>query len=210
MAGLWVAWRGRYPGWRAVAVVSLGAVSGLALTWKQLTDFVPNALTGRAWIENMFVVPMVVFCAAVIAVVVWFPTHRENLPRLLAALPFLVAFVALLKVLVASWAFREAIRRGLIGRRALSCIMALWLVLVASAVGLAALTLPAWLAVETKVAAMVGIASFVPLARFALAPWRSIGTARLNDGGRPGFGVVPDRPRIPTTAPSPWQRVDFD
>ena len=162
--------RGRYPGGRAVAVVTLGAVSGLALTWKQLTDFVPNALTGRAWIENLAVAPMVIFGMVVGPAVVWSLTHPEDLPRVLAALPFLVAFVALLKVLVASWAFREAIRRGLIGARALSGIMALWLALVASAVGLAALTLPAWLAAETRVAAMVGIASFVPLARFALAP----------------------------------------
>ena len=81
-----------------------------------------------------------------------------------------VAFVTLLKVLVASRAYHEAIRRGLIGGRAISDILALWLALVASAVGLAALTLPAWLAAETRVAAMVGLAAFVPLARFALAP----------------------------------------
>jgi hypothetical protein len=73
-------------------------------------------------------------------------------------------------VLVASWAYREAIRRGLIGGRALSGILALWLALVASAVGLAALTLPAWLAAETRVSAMVGIALLMPLTRFALAP----------------------------------------
>ena len=115
VAGLWGAWRGRYPGGRAVAVVTLGAVSGLALTWKQLTDFVPNALTGRAWIENLAVAPMVIFGVVIGPAVVWSLTHPEDLPRILAALPFLVAFVSLLKVLVTSWAFREAIRRGLIG-----------------------------------------------------------------------------------------------
>ncbi len=170
VAELWGAWRVRYPGWRAVPVVTLGAVSGLALTWRQLTDFVPSALTGRAWIGNLAAAPMVIFGLLIAPVMIWSLTPAGDLPRLLAALPFVVAFVSLLKVLIASWAFREAIRRGLIGARALSGIMALWLVLVASAVGLAALTLPAWLAAETRVAAMVGIASFVPLARFALAP----------------------------------------
>jgi hypothetical protein len=100
----------------------------------------------------------------------WLPFHPEDRVHILAAFPWLVASPSILKVLVTSWAFRAAIRRGLIGGRSLFGIMALWLALVASAVGLAALTLPAWLAAETRVAAMVGIATFVPLARFALAP----------------------------------------
>ena len=54
--------------------------------------------------------------------------------------------------------------------RLLRARRALVLALVASAVGLAALTLPAWITPETRVAAMLGIAAFVPLARFALAP----------------------------------------
>ena len=170
VADYWAAWRGRYPGWKAVAVVTLGAVSGLALTWRQLTDFAPYALTGRAWVENIAAIPMVAVIVVGTAAGLWLPFHPEDRVHILAAFPWLVASLSILKVLVTSWAFRQATRRGLIGARALSGILALWLVLVASAVGLAAFTLPAWLAAEMRVAVMVGIATFVPLARFALAP----------------------------------------
>ncbi len=169
-AELWRDLQGRYPGWRVGAVVALGAVCGLALLWRHLTEVVPYVLTGRAWIVSAAGYAMAAVIAVCTAAGLWLSFHPEDRTRVLAALPWLVAIGAIPKVLVTSWAFRAAIRRGLIGARALFGIMALWLALVASAVALAALTLPAWLPSETRVAALLGIAALVPLARFALAP----------------------------------------
>ena len=95
--------------------MTLGAVTGLALTWKQLTDYVPNALTGRAWIENLAVAPIVIFGVVAALPCSGSRPTRRICPASSPRSPSSSRSSSLLKVLVTSWAFREAIRRGLIG-----------------------------------------------------------------------------------------------
>ncbi len=141
-----------------------------ALTWKQFTDFTPIGLTGRAWIENVAAFPMVMVLVVGLLAAIRFQMHPEDLARFLAALPWLVAIVVAPRAILAAWAFRAAMQRDLIAARDLLGILAAWLVLVAAAIGLAALTLPAAMPPASRVAAMLGIAAFMPLARFALSP----------------------------------------
>jgi hypothetical protein len=169
-AGLWDALRARFPGWRAAAVLALGIVLTPALMWKQLTDFAPVGLTGRAWIENVAASPMVMVLLAGILAAIRFQAHPEEMTRFLDALPWLVAIVVAIKITIAAWAFLAAMQRGLVAGRDLAGFLAIWFVLVACAVGLAALTLPAGMPPASRVAAMLGIAAFMPLSRFALSP----------------------------------------
>lgn len=170
VAELWQAWHVRFPGWRAVAVVVLAVVLGPALTWKQLTDVFPIALSGRAWLETLAAFPLVVVVVVGLLAGTWFQGHPEHLAQFLTALPWLVAVALTLKGTVVAVSFRAALRRGLIAVPDLARAGALWLALAACAVALAALLLPAGMAPSTRGAAFLGIAAFVPLARFALAP----------------------------------------
>jgi hypothetical protein len=165
----WQALTTRYPGWRADAIVALGAVVLPALAWAQMTGFFPIGLTGRKWIETAIAFAFTGLLMAFGAVVVWLPTHPDDQPRVLAAVPWLVGADVALKAVVAAWAYPVALRRGLIRGRQVVNILAAWVVMTSCAVGFAALLIPDWLPVSKPVV-LLGVAAFVPLTRFALAP----------------------------------------
>ncbi len=196
LSDLWHDWHARFPGGRALAVLALGAYLMPVLLWKQLTDFTPMGLSGRPWIEGVTSILVTIPLMMVVAALIWFPLHPRDLPRFLATLPLLVTLGITLKLAVASWAFNAALRQGLMARRDVAAILTAWLVVVASAVGLAALaltlTLPATTSAATWAAVMAGIAALVPLSRFP----RSAAGARVEpasiepDRGKTGYGTL--------------------
>lgn len=159
----------RHPGWEAAAILAAAAVTLPALTWRQLTDSLVPGLTGRPWITTLAGFGFVTKLLGLIGGWLWTQAHPEHLSRSLAALPGLVVAALALKGSLVTWAFRTALRRGLIDGADLRRLLAGWLVLVACAVGLGALLLPPGLPVPRPVA-LLGLATMVPLARFALAP----------------------------------------
>ena len=162
----------RYPGYRALALLALGAIVAPALTWKLMTDFVTPCLAGRVWVETVTGVAWVA-CFSIFVVVTmtyWGYPEDRNLARFFNALPWLVIAAAILKGAIAAWAFRAAWTRGLITLRYSAGALALWLTLVACAAGFTTLAIGASTVHVSGLFILVGVAVVMPLARFALAP----------------------------------------
>jgi hypothetical protein len=135
-----------------------------------LTDAATSGLTGRRWLTTGEAYVQIVILVIGAAAGFWFVTHPDDLPRVLPAVPWLVAAAAALKWSVAAWAFREALGRGLVGGRAVAATLVGWLAMAGCAVGLAALLLPTGPLPVPRGAILLGVAAFPPLGRFALAP----------------------------------------
>ena len=93
----------------------------------------------------------------------------EYLPKLLAAVPWLVGVAVLLKASVAVVAFRAALHRGLIDGRSARAILAGWLAATAGAIALLLLAAPPRIAPISIPVMLLGIAAYMPLVRFPLA-----------------------------------------
>jgi len=180
---LWVITRGRtaaVPGLvlvffhhfgagRGAAILALAIVLLPALTWKHFTDGVAPVLTGRRWIADATVYAFLVFITVLAAIIAWLANHPADLPRLIAAIPWLAVLAALVKGIVAVAAFRATLRLGLIDPPAVWRILAGWLVFSSTASALAYLLASAGPEVVPKIIMVLGVAAFVPLARFPLS-----------------------------------------
>jgi hypothetical protein len=169
-ADLWRTFLGRYPGWRAAAVLALGVVTVPALTWGWLTASFPVTLTGRRRFAEALTMAGVAGFSGLIAAAAWLAYHPAWLARLMVVVPWVVGAVAALKAVVAAWAFRACLRRGLMGPPAVLGTLAASLAFAACSVTLAALLLPSEGLPVARPAILLGVATFTPLARFALAP----------------------------------------
>jgi hypothetical protein len=165
---VWHQFETHYPGGRAPLVCVLAGVLAPVLMFRLLTDWVPFPLTGRKWLADGSVLCYVVFLVSLISAGVWVGQHLEYLPRVLAAIPWIVAFVAILKACIVATAFRVALRRRLVDWRQIGLIFTIWAVIAAAMVALALLvTAPVRMSSTTSL--LAGAASFAPLARFPLA-----------------------------------------
>jgi len=162
---------GAYSGGRAIAIVALGSVVLLTLTWKQMTDGFAAGLTGRRWIGA---VPSWIFMAGVFVLTsggLWVANHPEWLSWLSFVISMTLVLGAITKVAAAIVAFRCVVSRQLMTGRAVTGVIALWLILTGCAVALTAMLLPVpapSIAVSWPVL-VLGISLFVPLVRFPLA-----------------------------------------
>jgi hypothetical protein len=98
----------------------------------------------------------------------WLKDHPDKLPRVLAIAPWVVIMVAVLKAIIAAAAFRTAKCRRLIAWPACLSILAFWAALTGLAVTLVVLLEPPT-ALVSRPALFLGIATYIPLARFPLA-----------------------------------------
>jgi hypothetical protein len=157
------------PGWRGPAILALALVLLPALTWKHLTDSVAPVIAGRKWVADGagFVFAGVVL--GLTAVTIWFVQHREYLPRLIGAIPWIVACAAVLKGTLAVAVFRSALRRRLMNWRAFWSIVGFWLALTVGAAGMAVLGLSAVSLPVSQLTLLVGIATYMPLVRYPLS-----------------------------------------
>jgi len=158
------------PGWRAGAVLVLGAVTLLAFTWGLVTAGFPIVLTGRHSLLVGFNLAAIAGAAGLGAAVIGLTNHPAYLARLLEIVPWLAAAATAIKVVVASLAFRACRRLGLIGIRSTILLIALSLALAACATALAALLLEAQVLPVPMSVVLLGIVLLVPLGRLALAP----------------------------------------
>ena len=161
---LWPLFLHSFPGWRAAAVVLLGAVTVPALTWGVLTAGFAVVLTGRDRL-------VVLFNLAVMAggLSLGFAVLRFDKVDPDAVLP-LLSVAAAIKAVLVTWAFHACLRRGLMSTPTLIGILAASLAISACSMALAVLLLPAeWLPVS-KACVLLGVMLLVPLEQFALAP----------------------------------------
>jgi hypothetical protein len=157
-----------YPDGRAPLICGLACILMPAIMWKLASGGFPFVLTGRKWIADGAVWLYLAALVALASVGLWLGNHRDQLPRVLAIAPWLLALAAMLKASVATVAYRLAMRRRLIGWPTFWRIVASWSGFTGLAFALVVLVDPS-LAVVSKPALFLGIATFVPLARFPLA-----------------------------------------
>jgi hypothetical protein len=157
------------PGWRGPAILVLALVLLPAFAWKHLTDSVAPVITGRKWIADGAVMVFAGVLLGLIAVTIWFVQHREYLPRLVGAIPWLVACAGVLKGTLAVAAFRSALRRRLMNWRAFWSIVGIWLALSAGAAGMSVLCLSAVSLPVSQLTLLAGIATYMPLVRYPLS-----------------------------------------
>ena len=157
-----------YPGGRAPLICVLVCILMPVVTWRLLTDGFPFVLTGRKSVAESAVYLYLVAMASLVSGGLWLGNHRDQLPRVLAIAPWLVAAVSLLKASIGAAAFHFAIRRGLIGWPACWRILGCWVTLTALACALVILVDPPP-ALVSKPAMFIGIATAIPLVRFPLA-----------------------------------------
>jgi hypothetical protein len=158
------------PGWRAGAVLGLGAVTLPAFTWALATGGFPLVLAGRNWVLLSFNLAAMACAVGLGAAVIGWTHHPAYHSRVLAVAPWLVLAATVIKLTVASLAFRACLRRGLITRRSMIAIVAFTLALAACAFALVALLLEARLLSVPMSLLQLGILMLVPFGRLALAP----------------------------------------
>jgi hypothetical protein len=159
----------QYAGWRGLAVIAATIIVAPAITWRQLSGSFPFMLAGRRPIvEGCFFASAMVFMGFVSGAT-WLYTHPEALPRVLAATPWLVSGLAVIKAALAIGAFYTAVRSGLISWRNVGVVVGIWVSLSAVAMLLAGLVLKADAVPVSVPLLYVGIALLMPLCRFPLA-----------------------------------------
>ena len=167
---LWNNSLGRLPAGRAALAVALAAIVLPGVTWTLATQMLAVGLTGRNWVILVCSTGFFWLLGAGVAGELWCEVHPENRPILLATVPWLVVGAAGLKAIVALWAFPTALRRGLIGWSTLLVAGTIWLGLFVCVSALIFLLWPLLGAPVTMPVALLGVATFLPLGQFALAP----------------------------------------
>jgi hypothetical protein len=160
----------RYPGGKGVAVIALTGILLPALSWRFLTGSLVPVLTGRRWVADGAVWLYLSFLAAVGGCGFWLTRSTPaEIKWLYAAIPFLVAGIAVVKGATAVAGFHGVLKRGLMSWRNVAGVLGLWSVLTACGITLAILFGPiSSLPVSLPILAL-GVASLVPLGRFPMA-----------------------------------------
>jgi hypothetical protein len=164
----WNQLRQAYPSGRVAAIALLGFCGPILVTWRLLVNNLWVGLTGRAWIVRGSMLACGVALPAVCMAWAGVTENPDLGHRFWLDLPWYAAVAALVKLLAAACVGHTLLRRGLIGPRALTRVLVVWLLAVASQFGLlcTAVSLddvPALLLAS-------GAVLSVPLARLLAAP----------------------------------------
>ena len=159
-----------FPGWRAPAVLVLGAVTVLALVWSMATAGFPVALVGRNAVLVGVNLAVIAAFMGFVAAVIGLTIYPAYLPRVIALCPWLVLAATVVKGIVATLAFRACLHCGLMRMPTAIAIVASALVVAACAVALANLLSAAELIPWPMSINLLAIVILVPCGRLALAP----------------------------------------
>jgi len=160
----WLEAQGRL---RAVAIVLLGSLGLLGLTWKQLVQTLQIGLTGREWVVKASLFFALSYFVVFGPLVGWI-LSLYTMALATNALPWIAAAVIGLKLSAAAWFATRLHRQRLLGVRTLVTAAACWLAVVLVLYGLLS-----WLVTTPLIPrfflAMVAVLA-VPLARLSAAP----------------------------------------
>jgi hypothetical protein len=159
-----------HPGWRGWTALGLVIVLVPIYTWKLMTDHLAAALTGRRWLADGSVILGTFILLTVIGAIGWYVEHMDILPRHLAIAVWIVAFLVIVKGLVAVVGFRVALRRGLIDVRSVLRVLVFLAVAAVATLLLADLLIPEGSLAVPRPLVLLATLFMLPLARFALAP----------------------------------------
>jgi hypothetical protein len=146
------------------ALLGLMLLGLLAISCRDLVVGMWTTLMGRKWIATAIVFAFMILFALVAFVGQWLYRHRENLPDVLAYLPWLLGMLVLFKLAAATWLLRVLQRRGLSSWETIQKFLAAWV----AACGILVAIALCFVNVTPTVALSIVMAT--PLARIAGSP----------------------------------------
>jgi hypothetical protein len=158
------------PGPRALGAIALAAMIATLSTWRQFTSGLAAGLTGSKALVSVSSLGILGFILTAAVGGARLATHPEEIRLVMAAVPWLIAIMAAIKVSVSAWAFRASVRRGLMTTFEVVRASSLWLIASGSLVGLWAWVVPAKGMPVAAPVIWIALATMVPLGRVALAP----------------------------------------
>ncbi len=158
----------RFSPWEAAVIVLLGALGLVVGTWLILIENMLFGLTGRRWVMGAVVAMSFPLIPAAILLGLWIYRHPEHHDALLAAVPWLVAALAGIKILFSGWTLHALRRRGLLAPKAVRRLAGVWLAGVVGLFAVLAWVVPSDIAPWYLLAPCAVLA--LPLARIGLAP----------------------------------------
>jgi hypothetical protein len=170
VAGLLRSFLQAHPGWRGWTTLGLVIVLVPIYTWKLLTDHLAAVLSGRRWLADGSVFLGTLILLALIGATGWYVEHVDLLPRHLAIGVWVLAFLVIVKCVVALVGFSAALGRGLIDMRSVLGVLAFLTVAAVATLLLADLLIPAGSLAVPRPVALLSTLIMLPTARFALAP----------------------------------------
>jgi hypothetical protein len=166
---LWRELLGSEPAWLGIAIAALASAVAPALAWNFATVNLAPGLAGRKWVEDGFVWLALGVATILMSGAIFVARNPALLPTAYALGPWLIAGAALLKGSMAVASFRAAVRRDLLDLTAVRGILGAWFCLAACGVALTMLVASTTGLRVSPLMAAIGIATFVPLARFPLS-----------------------------------------
>jgi hypothetical protein len=154
--------------WKAVGFPVLVLALLIALTWENMVESFWVTLTGRKWVEVANSFGWLGLLFAGFGIGLWIYFHPELHTVALAAVPWLIGLLLVIKLTAATFVVRGLIHSRLAGPCGAGMMIAAWLAVVVALCGLALSLLPSEFAPATKI--VPGVALFVPFARLAGAP----------------------------------------
>jgi hypothetical protein len=149
---------------RDFSIFGLALLGLLAMSCRDLVVGMWTTLLGRKWFTIAIGFAFMALFGLAGFAGQWFYRHREYLPTLLTYLPWLLAVLLLLKLVLSGWIIRELHRRHLASRKSIRDALAVW------ATACAVLVAIVYCFVTVTPTIALGVVLSVPLARIAAAP----------------------------------------
>lgn len=153
---------------RAVAIVVLTISAVIASTWKLLVLSLTIGLSGRQWLVKGSVFFVLSLLAVIVPFAQWAVSRQRLMLLLWNALPWIAAFLVVVKMAAAAWFLVRLAERRLLSDRKLVLGAAAWTVTVMALYGLLVWLVPTILIPRFFLALVAILAT--PLARLAAAP----------------------------------------
>ena len=159
---------GSVPLWKSIGLPLFVISFLIALTWKSIVANLWVSLTGRGWVADAvgFAFTALLFCGG--GAGLWLYFHPQHQPAALAAVPWIVGSLLVLKALVAIAVVRLLQRSQFMSMPRMAAIVGLWSLVVLGLLGIAYGLTPGdfWSAGD----ALAGISLYVPFSRLIGAP----------------------------------------
>jgi hypothetical protein len=158
----------QYSPLKFAALVILGMIGLILLTWKHLVENLVIGLTGRAWVINTCVFFGLGLFSTFALFGAWLYFHPAYHATFFAVLPWLMGGLIVLKLFAAGWACTLASRRRLVATRTLVRLLSIWLMVAFGLIVFLRYLIPDnYMSVHGIV---LGVVLSLPLARLSAAP----------------------------------------
>jgi len=156
------------PLWKAIGYPILALTLLVLLTWKSMVENLWITLTGRKWVEQANSFGFIGLVLVGGGVALWLVFHPELQQPALAAVPWLIGLLLVVKLALASFVMRRIVQSRLTNSAGAAMMVAMWLAVVGALCALALVLVPAEYASPKNI--IPGIALFIPFSRLAGAP----------------------------------------